>query len=128
MYARDIWFEEYVKEELGDIAVWDNGKYISPKIQTYFKIWNARKNPEGFISVPLVPTEHQWGNLARDIMMWLDFERKTPRNLFEHLRRLGVEVPSWLKNESEMQSLDSVPSKGTRCAIIYRAMLEAYED
>jgi hypothetical protein len=32
-------FEEFVKAELGDIAVSDNGRYISPKIQNYWKIW-----------------------------------------------------------------------------------------
>jgi hypothetical protein len=32
-------FEEFVKAELGDTAVSDNGRYISPKIQNYWKIW-----------------------------------------------------------------------------------------
>jgi hypothetical protein len=78
--------------------------------------------------VPVVPTEEQWGGLARDIIMWMDcYEgggNKTPRNLFKHLEALGRKVPQWLRDESEMKNLDSVPSKGTRAAIIYRAMLE----
>jgi hypothetical protein len=36
-------FEEFVKAELGDIAVSDNGRYISPKIQNYWKIWEHCK-------------------------------------------------------------------------------------
>ncbi len=32
-------FETYVKTEMGDIAIFDEGKYISPKIQNYWKIW-----------------------------------------------------------------------------------------
>jgi hypothetical protein len=32
-------FEAYVKAELGDIAVVSEGRFISPKIQNYFKIW-----------------------------------------------------------------------------------------
>lgn len=77
--------------------------------------------------VPIVPTEAQWGGLARDIMMWLDFGpgQKTPRALFKHLERCGSDIPQWLRDEPEMQALDHVPSKGTRCAIIYWAMLEA---
>jgi hypothetical protein len=75
-------------------------------------------------TVPLVPTEAQWDGLARDIMMWLDMGDKTPRALFQHLERIGRDVPQWLKHEPELQCLDHVPSKGTRCAIIYRAMVE----
>ena len=58
-------------------------------------------------------------------MMWLDFARKTPRTLFDHLRNLGVEAPQWLIDEPEMKNLDHVVSKGTRCVLIYKAMLAA---
>ena len=76
--------------------------------------------------VPEIPTEEQWGGLARNIMMWMDMyhgSEKTPRNLFKHLKLCGVEIPDWLRDETEMRALDHVPSKGTRVAIIYRAML-----
>jgi len=67
-----------------------------------------------------------WGGLARQIMMWLDFgDKRTPRSLFRHLEMSGMPIPQWLRDEPEMQALDHVPSKGTRCAIIYKAMLEA---
>ena len=82
------------------------------------------------ITVPKIPTEDQWGGLSRSIMMWLDMyegSSKTPKNLFKHLELSGVKVPAWLKDEPEMKNLDSVLSKGTRCAIIYRAMLEDYK-
>jgi hypothetical protein len=36
-------FEAYVKAELGDIAVVSEGRFISPKIQNYFKIWQHLK-------------------------------------------------------------------------------------
>lgn len=82
---------------------------------------------EGMITVPLKPTEAQWGGLARDIMMWLDFGgRKTPKTLLDHLNRCRDEVPQWLLDEPEMKHLDHAMSKGTRCAIIYRAMLEDF--
>lgn len=71
------------------------------------------------------PDEGMWDGLARDMMMWLDMAYKTPRALFRHLERIGREIPDWLRNEAEMQSLDHVPSKGTRCVIIYKAMLTA---
>jgi hypothetical protein len=60
--------------------------------------------------------------------MWLDMHagsEKTPRALFTHLERIGREIPQWLRDEPEMKHLDHVPSKGTRCAIIYKAMLRA---
>lgn len=69
-------------------------------------------------------TEAMWGGLARDIMMWLDMSPKTPRALFKHLERIGREVPQWLRDEPEMKHLDHVPSKGTRCVLIYKAMRE----
>ncbi len=71
------------------------------------------------------PTEAQWGGLARQIIMWMDMQPKTPRALFTHLERSGVDVPQWLRDEPEMQALDHVPSKGTRAAIVYRAMIDA---
>lgn len=73
------------------------------------------------------PSDAACVGLARDIMMWLDMEPKTPRALFKHLERIGREIPQGLRDEPEMQSLDHVPSKATRCAIIWQAMLAAFQ-
>jgi len=70
------------------------------------------------------PPESAWSGLARALMMAFDMESKTPRQIFEHLRRTGQAIPQWLRDEPEMKHLDHVPSKGTRAVIIYRAMLE----
>jgi len=75
--------------------------------------------------VPVEPTELQWGGLARKIIMAWDMGCDTPRNFFECLSASGTQIPQWLRDEPEMQNLDHVPSKGTRAAIIYRAMLES---
>jgi hypothetical protein len=65
-----------------------------------------------------------WGGLARSIMMWMSFgPPHTPRTLLQHLERTGAEIPRWLLDEPEMQSLDHSMSKGTRCVLIYRAMI-----
>ena len=86
----------------------------------------AQQVLDGWQLVPKVPTEDQWGGLARDIVMWMDMgDKHTPRNLFKHLERLGADVPQWLRDEPEMKNLDHVPSKGCRAAIIYKAMLAA---
>jgi hypothetical protein len=85
----------------------------------------ASQQAPGMVLVPIDPTEEMWGGLARSIMMWLDFDRKTPGALFKHLEASGVEIPQWLRDEPEMKRLDHVPSKGTRCVILYRAMLDA---
>ena len=71
------------------------------------------------------PSEAQWNGLARDLIMWHDMGNKTPRALFDHLTMLRREIPDWLRNEPEMQALDHVPSKSTRAALIYRAMIAA---
>jgi hypothetical protein len=34
-------FEAFVRSELGDVAVADRGRYISPKIQNYWRTWQA---------------------------------------------------------------------------------------
>lgn len=34
-------FEAFVSSELGDVAVADEGRYISPKIQNYWLAWQA---------------------------------------------------------------------------------------
>ena len=81
--------------------------------------------PEGHVVVPVEPTEAQWGELARDIMFVLRQERPTPRKLLYHLEHLHETLPDWLRNESEMQNLDHVISKGTCCVLIYKAMIAA---
>lgn len=39
--TRDLSFEQFVKTNLGDVAVWDESQhqYISPKIRLYFVVW-----------------------------------------------------------------------------------------
>jgi hypothetical protein len=65
-----------------------------------------------------------WGGLARDIMMAMSFSGPlTPRGLLRHLECTGAEIPQWLREEPEMLSPDHAISKGTRCVLIYRAML-----
>ena len=71
------------------------------------------------------PTPEQWGGLARQIIFWMDMQPKTPRALFKHLDRSGHAIPQWLRDEPEMKRLDHVPSKGTRAALVYRAMIDA---
>ena len=79
------------------------------------------------VAVPVEPTEEMWGGFARDMMMWLSGSMGNiyPRTLFKHLELLGHEIPDWLRDEPEMKNLDHTPSKGTRCVILYKAMLAA---
>ena len=78
--------------------------------------------------VPIQPTEEMWGGLARSIMMWMDIAGggpKLPEDLLKHLERSGIEAPDWLKDEGEMKAIGHSMSKGTRCVLIYKAMLYA---
>jgi hypothetical protein len=82
------------------------------------------------VIVPREPTAAMWGELARDIIMWMDMHHGsdlTPRILFAHLERIGRDIPRWLRDEPELQALDHVPSKGTRAVLVYRAMIQASE-
>ena len=81
--------------------------------------------PEGYVLVPVEPTEEMWGELARDIIMWMQM---TPAphygsKLHTHLTRLGKEIPDWLAKE--IPNIDHTPSKGTIATCIYKAMLAA---
>lgn len=78
--------------------------------------------PDGFVLVPIEPTEEQWGGLARDIVMWWSFDRPTGSALFKHLSSLGRDIPNWL--HQEIKDVDHVPPKGTVAAVIYKAMLD----
>jgi hypothetical protein len=79
----------------------------------------------GLATTPIQPTSAMWQGLARQIVMAWDLDCMTPGDLFAHLERSGVAIPQWLRDESEMSLLEHVPSKGTRAAIIYKAMLSA---
>ena len=75
--------------------------------------------------VPTIPVEVQWGELARDIVMWL-YMSSAPHygsKLHRHLRSLGREVPAWLLEE--IPDADHTPAKGTIAACIYVAMVKA---
>ena len=59
-------------------------------------------------------------------MMWHDaYQNRSPRSLLHHLDLAGIEIPQWLRDEHEMKNLDHAISKGTRCVIIFKAMLAA---
>ena len=74
--------------------------------------------------VPEIPTEKQWGGLARDIMLWMDMDcKKTPETLLKFLEQKGTPIPKWFEQETELKNLTSVISKGTRVTLIYRAMI-----
>lgn len=76
-------------------------------------------------SAALEAGKTNWDGLARSLMMAFDCDAKTPRAIFQHLKRCGEDIPQWLHDEAEMQNLDHTVSKGTRCVLIYRAMTEA---
>lgn len=78
---------------------------------------------EGMVLVPREPTEEQWGGLARDIVMWWCFDKRTGSALYHHLEFAGREIPDWLRNE--IPDADHVPPKGAVAAAIYKAMLSA---
>lgn len=109
-----------------DVYVGDRNDLESVIIDGHVNIDACMRAALSVIREALIePSEAQWNGLARDLIMWHDMGNKTPRALFDHLTMLRREIPDWLRNEPEMQALDHVPSKGTRAALIYRAMIAA---
>jgi len=98
---------------------------IAGKCECREEDWLRNEQARAAMTAMRDPTNIMWDGLARSIMMWLDMQPRTPRMLFQHLKRTGVAVPQWLRDEPEMKRLDHVPSKGTRCVLIYRAMIDA---
>jgi hypothetical protein len=88
---------------------------------------HAHLKAEGFVVVPVEPTEAMWGGLARDLIMW---DRGLPNQygstLYKHLRACGREIPDWLL--AEIPDIDHTPPKGTVAVCIYRAMLAAAQN
>lgn len=81
---------------------------------------------EEFVLVPVEPTEAMWSGLARQLVFAFQMQAPhTPRRVLAFLENTGTEIPTWLKDEPEMQALDHSISKGTRAVMIYRAMLNA---
>jgi len=56
-------FAAFVKKNLGDVAVMDNGRYISPKINNYWIIWEESRQRH-----PAQPCQ-TCEALARTVMM-----------------------------------------------------------
>lgn len=80
---------------------------------------------DGYVRVPIEPTEEQWGGLARDIIMAFDLGGKSPASLLANMRLRWEELPEWMRKELHDPESTAVLSKGTRAVLIYRAMLAA---
>lgn len=87
----------------------------------------AGRNQAGMLPVPIEPTEQQWAGLARDIMMGYDLGAKSPRALLKHLHFSGTTAPEWLQRELGDGTSEAVLSKGSRCVLIYKAMVHAIQ-
>ena len=55
-------FAAFVKKNLGDVAVMDNGRYISPKINNYWLLWEESRQRHS--AQPAVPPMHASGLVA----------------------------------------------------------------
>lgn len=59
---------------------------------------------EGYVLVPVEPTEAMWGGLARDLMMWLDFGNPTVGAPQACPAVLGREWPAWNGRRVQMKA------------------------
>ncbi len=110
-------------DDMGQTAFW-NEEVHGAMACLYRSIQS--QPPEGYVLVPIEPTEEQWTGLARDIVMWHRMgDRPTGKALYDHLKALGREIPDWLIKE--IRNDESVPAKGDVASIIYKAMIAAYQ-
>ena len=69
---------------------------------------------------------HQWGGLARDLIMCLDMNCRRGDEMHTHLERLGRPIPEWLAEY--IPNEPHCPSKGNMVCAIVRAALTAQRD
>lgn len=83
---------------------------------------------DGFVQLPIEPTEEMWDGLPRHLIQWLRSDlRVTPKSLFEYLRLIGWPIPQWLNDElKDVPPLNAL-AKGTIVVLIYKAVIHNYD-
>lgn len=101
------------------------------EIELMLDTWLAAKAkavPEGYVLVPKEPTAEQYGELARDLVRYLQMcQRWSPLTLSTYLKRFGIEMPEWMKKEIPNTESDHHFAKGDIAALIYKAMINTEE-
>lgn len=85
-------FELYVKTELGDIAVINEGKYISPKIQNYYKIWQY----QAARIAELEKVDARW--------QLIETAPKDGTEILVLFKRIGVKSVAWTTRDNDPKS------------------------
>lgn len=127
--ASIVWFEA-IRDSVGAHHIqWADDNEDAVEAKEVIRIGMAalasasllREPAPGWQVVPKEPTEKMWGGLARQIVLWMRFDRATGQSLYAHLKASGREIPEWLR--AEIPDTDHVPPKGTVAVCIYKAML-----
>jgi hypothetical protein len=98
-------FESYVKAELGDIAVVSEGRFISPKIQNYFKIWSFLEA----IIFKLQLENESLKQVAR-------FETDVAAQAIADFEAMKIEVEA-LRKDAAWQPIETAPKDGTEIIV-----------
>lgn len=113
-------------DNIADAALYRTSKYhhdriVQAKDARIAELEAQLKEREGWVMVPVEPTEEMWSGLARSLMMGRDLNCFKAGAMMNHLNSSGAElIPSI---ESELSNPDAHLSKGDMCVLIYKAMI-----
>ena len=124
-------FEAWAKKETNWDLYWSENikQYMDHQTNGAWLAWQARV-PEGYVVVPVEPTEEMWGGLARHLVKYMQsHDRYCPKTLGKYISRfIGFEnIPDWLNKEITDWESDHAFATADLGVFIYKAMIEAVE-
>ncbi|WFQ22475.1 hypothetical protein [Acinetobacter baumannii] len=128
---RESIFERFDSNGLGESEQHYVGKYVDSYMQEKWELWEKAKSqtiPEGYVLIPLEPTEQQWGGLSRVLGRYMQSkDRYCPKTLKKHLDMFAHEIPDWLNKEVGNWESEHAFATADLPVFIYKAMINERE-
>ncbi|KQE15655.1 hypothetical protein APC42_13245 [Acinetobacter pittii] len=108
----------------------EDGEYTNSKSQLGWELWQIKTQaaPEGYVLIPLEPTEQQWGGLSRVLGRYMQSkDRYCPKTLKKHLDMFAHEIPDWLNKEVGNWESEHAFATADLPVFIYKAMINEYK-
>jgi len=109
---------------MGDVG----GLFDDDQLDMAWEMWCASASREGYVVVPVEPTEEMWGGLARHLVKYMQsHDRYCPKTLGKYINRfIGFKnIPDWLNKEIPDWESDHAFATADLGVFIYKSMIEA---